>query len=210
MDGSQEYITIKKATKLYGFDPQLLRKWEKEGFIQAQRTPGNTRMFRRCDLEKALGIDGTQTHKKHNICYCRVSSKKQSDDLKRQSDQLRSLYPEHTVIEDVGSGINFSRKGLQTILEYAMCRSIGEVVVAHRDRLSRFGFDLLECIIIKGGGSITVLDNDTCKSKDEELAEDLLAIIHVFNCRQMGKRRYSNKKSQGETVSKSGTETNPP
>ena len=209
MDGSQEYITIKKATKLYGFDPQLLRKWEKEGFIQAQRTPGNTRMFRRCDLEKALGINGTQTKRKqHNICYCRVSSKKQHDDLKRQSDHLGSIYPEHIIIEDVGSGINFSRKGLQTILEYAMCRSIGEVVVAHRDRLSRFGFDLLECIITKGGGSLTVLDNDTGKSRDEELAEDLLAIIHVFNCRQMGKRRYGNKKSQSETVSNPGTEAN--
>ena len=86
--------------------------------------------------------------------------------------------------------------------------SIGEVVVAHRDRLSRFGFELIESIVSKGGGKITVLDNDSGKSKDEELAEDLLAIIHVFNCRQMGKRRYGNKKSQSETLSNDGTEEN--
>ncbi len=209
-ENKQEFITIQKATKLYGFSSQILRKWENAGLIKSQRTPRNTRMYRKCDLESALGINESQNinEQKKNIVYCRVSSKKQSNDLKRQSEFLRSLYPEYILIEDVGSGINFTRKGLQTILEYAMQGNLGEVVVAHRDRLSRFGFELLEVIISKGGGSITVLENESGKSKEEELAEDLLAIIHVFNCRQMGKRRYGNKKSQNQDLSESATEEN--
>ena len=208
-ESKQEFITIQKATKIYGFSSQILRKWEKAGLIKSQRTPRNTRMYRRCDLESALGITESQElDQTRNIIYCRVSSKKQSDDLKRQSEYLRSIYPEYDLVEDVGSGIDFSRKGLQAILEYAMQGILGEVVVAHRDRLSRFGFELLEVIISKGGGKITVLENESGKSGEEELAEDLLAIIHVFNCRQMGKRRYGNKKSQDQDLSNSSAEEN--
>jgi predicted site-specific integrase-resolvase len=85
--------------------------------------------------------------------------------------------------------------------------SIGEVVVAYRDRLCRFGFELIELIIQKGGGSITVLNSLLYKSKEDELTEDLLAITHVFNSGKMGQRRYCNKKSQDKTLSESEAET---
>lgn len=205
MDDTQEFIPIKKATKIYGVSSQVLKKWEESGFIQSLRTPGNTRIYRRADLESALGITGTSSSKR-NFCYCRVSSKKQVDDLRRQSDYLRTLYPEYTIIEDIGSGINFTRKGLQTILGSAIKGDIGEVVVAYKDRLARFGFELIETIVQKAGGEIKVLDNQIYKSKEDELAQDLLAIIHVFNCRQMGKRRYSHQKPQDKDLSESKTE----
>ena len=206
MSNEQAFLTIKKATKIYGISAKALRKWEVAGLLQSTRTPGNTRMYRRTTLESALGLNVHSLSEKRNFCYCRVSSKKQSDDLERQSRYIGSLYPQHTLLADVGPGINFSRKGLQTILECAMRKDIGEVVVAYRDRLARFGFDLIESIVIKGGGYITVLDNQLYKSKEDELTKDLLAIIHVFNCRQMGKRRYSRPKSQGEIISDVGTE----
>ena len=204
-----EFITIKKATKIYGLSANALRKWEAAGLLESTRTPRNTRMYRRATLESALGLNVNSLSEKRNFCYCRVSSKKQSDDLERQSKYIGSLYPQHALLADVGSGINFSRKGLQTILECAMRKDIGEVVVAYRDRLARFGFDLIESIVTKGGGHITVLDNQLYKSKEDELTEDLLAIIHVFNCRQMGKRRYSGPQSQSKTLSDLGAERGP-
>jgi hypothetical protein len=86
--------------------------------------------------------------------------------------------------------------------------TIGELVVAHRDRLCRFGFELIEYIVEKSGGKITVLEHDSNKSSEQELAEDLLSIVHVFSCRQMGKRTYTNRAvksptNQAETVSES-------
>jgi predicted site-specific integrase-resolvase len=162
-------------------------------------------MYRRTDLETALGIiRDTGQGIRQNFCYCRVSSAKQKDDLERQSSYLGSLYPQYCIIKDVGSGINFSRKGLLAILECAMQKQIGEVVVAYKDRLSRFAFELIETIVRKGGGKITVLDNQQYKSKEDELSEDLLAIVHVFSCRKMGQRRYSSEKSQVEDSSESG------
>ena len=68
--------------------------------------------------------------------------------------------------------------------------TIGEIVIAHRDRLSRFGFDLFKLIIQKAGGNIIVLDDEKNKSTEQELAEDLLSIIHIYSCKQMGKRKY--------------------
>ena len=105
-------------------------------------------------------------------------------------------YSSYTTISDIASGINFKRKGLQTILDSCIQGVIGEVVIAHRDRLSRFGFDLVKIIIEKAGGTITILDDEENKSSEQELAEDLLSIIHIYSCRQMGKRNYKIKQSK--------------
>jgi predicted site-specific integrase-resolvase len=133
------------------------------------------------------------------------------DDLVRQINYVQSRNPEYTTyrtLSDIGSGINFTRKGLQTILDTCLQGTIGEVVVAHRDRLSRFGFDLIKCFIIKAGGKLTVLDDDGNKSTEQELAEDLLSIIHIYSCKQMGKRSYKTKKSKNSIEAKSNTEEN--
>ena len=118
------------------------------------------------------------------------------DDLARQTEYLQQRRPEYASyisITDVASGINFKRKGLQTILDACLQGTIGELVVAHRDRICRFGFELIESLVQKAGGKITVLDNDGNKNTEQELAEDLLSIVHVYSCRQMGKRSYTNR-----------------
>ena len=136
------------------------------------------------------------------------------DDLLRQTEYLQQRRPEYASyvsITDVASGINFKRKGLQTILDACLQGTIGELVVAHRDRLCRFGFELVESIVRKAGGQITVLDNDGNKSGEQELAEDLLSIIHVYSCKQMGKRSYSNrvsKSSQNQVETQLSSENN--
>jgi predicted site-specific integrase-resolvase len=77
---------------------------------------------------------------------------------------------------------------------------IGEIVIAHRDRLSRFGFDLIELLVSKSGGKIIVLDDQHNKSTEQELAEDLLSIVHIYSYRQMGKRSYKSKQPINKSI----------
>ena len=201
MNGKKEetkYITIKEACRLSGLHQNTLRKLGDEQTIKCYKTPGGQRRFDKLDLEKMcnsipINTETTRT----NFIYTRVSSKKQMDDLSRQITYIQSKRPEfntYTTLSDIGSGINFKRKGLQTILDSCLQGVIGEVVIAHRDRLSRFGFELIKCFITKAGGSITVLDDDGHKSTEQELAEDLLSIVHIYSCKQMGKRSYKSSK----------------
>ena len=113
------------------------------------------------------------------------------DDLKRQSDFLRRECPDHILVTDIGSGVNWKRKGLQTILEGAIQGRISEVVVAHRDRLCRFAFELLDFLFHSLGVELIVLDKEEGKSNEQELTDDIISIIHIFSCRNMGRRRYS-------------------
>ena len=106
---------------------------------------------------------------------------------------MQNKYPEHKLVTDIGSGLNFKRKGLQTILERAFNEEIDQVVIAYKDRLSRFAFELVKWVLEKHKVELVVL-NETMGSESEELSNDLLSIIHVFSCRINGKRRYSKKR----------------
>lgn len=207
MNGTREkiFVNTKEARELLKVTSATLRNWDKQGKIETIRTPSRIRMYNKECILKILGKNGT-TPEKRKIAYCRVSSKKQSDDLERQKDSFRSSHPSHELVEDIGSGINFKRKGLQRILESSMRGELEEVVVSHRDRLCRFAFELIESILSKNNTKLVVLDKTEHKSSSEELAEDVLAIIQVFACREMGKRRYKSSKDKVETEHK--TETN--
>lgn len=190
-----QYVNTKEARELLRITAATLRRWDKDGKIQTIRTPSGIRMYNKECILEILGEKGTIPEKR-KVAYCRVSSKKQADDLERQKDSFRSSHPNHELVEDIGSGINFKRKGLQRILEQAMQGEIEEVVVSHRDRLCRFAFELIEWILTKNNTRLVVLDKTEHKSGSEELAEDVLAIIQVFACREMGKRRYKSSKDK--------------
>ena len=206
MDGTdikKEYISIDEASKITGLSIQTIRKLGDKKQIKCFKTPSGHRRFNKQDLEKFCDPDSfnekDSENTKINYIYTRVSSKKQLDDLSRQVEYIQKRKPEYssyTTISDIASGINFKRKGLQPILDSCIQGVIGEVVIAHRDRLSRFGFDLVKIIIEKAGGTITILDDEKNKSSEQELAEDLLSIIHIYSCRQMGKRSYKIKQSK--------------
>lgn len=198
------YMHIREARKLLGVSTQTLHNWDKRGQIRTTRLPSGARLYHKQDVYDILGIDSTPPQKQ-KIIYCRVSSKKQVDDLERQTNLLREQYPDHLLVTDVGSGINWKRKGLQAILDAAMSGQLEEVVVAHRDRLCRFAFELLEFILSKAGSKLIVLDAEAGRSSEQELTDDILSIIHVYSCRSMGKRRYKSKKDT--TVSNEGTES---
>ena len=192
-----KYISIREASIITGINAQTLRKLGDENKIKCYKTLSGQRKFDKEYLEKMCNNvnidDKINQDKKQNYIYTRVSSKKQSDDLDRQIEFIRNKRTEYTSyisVSDIASGINFNRKGLTTILDAALQGTLGEVIVAHRDRLCRFGFDLIKIIIEKQGGKITVLDDERNKSSEQELSEDLLSIVHIYSCRQMGKRSY--------------------
>lgn len=192
-----EYVNTKEAREMLRVTATTLRRWDKDDKIQTIRTPSGTRMYNKECILKILGKKGDSSERK-KIAYCRVSSKKQIDDLERQKDSIRSIYPDHELVEDIGSGINFKRKGLQSILGQSMRGEVEEVVVSHRDRLCRFAFDLIEWILAKNDTRLVVLDKTEYKSESSELAEDVVAIIQVFACKEMGKRRYTRHKNKIE------------
>ena len=211
---TKKFVPIRMAERITGLKPGTLRVYANKSQIESYRTPSGQRMFNTESLLSFTStvdiVNGNPRKNRTNYCYTRVSSKKQMDDLSRQIKFVqRPEYSKYVLISDIGSGINFKRKGLQTILDECLSGTIGEIIIAHRDRLSRFGYDLIESIVKKAGGKITVIQNQESKSTEQELAEDLLSIIHIYSCRQMGRRNYSkNNKNTKDTNVSNITTTN--
>jgi putative resolvase len=178
------YVTSKEAVKILGLHPNTLRCYADNGTIESFRTKSGQRRY---NVAAYLGLQKQSV----TLCYCRVSSPKQRDDLERQVGFMQSRYPSAEVVKDIGSSLNYKRKGLRSILGRAMRGDKLEIVVAHKDRLARFGFELIEWIIQQNGGRIVVL-NQTNLSPEPELTTDLLSILHVFSCRMHGLRNYKN------------------
>ena len=176
------YVNGKQASKILGLHQNTLRAYADNGTIISYRTKAG---HRRYNIEAYLGHQQQST----TICYCRVSSSKQRDDLERQVKFMREQYPGAEVVKDIGSGLNYKRRGLKAILERSMRGDQLKIVVAHRDRLARFGFELIEWIVQQNGGKIVVL-KQTNLSPEQELTNDLLSILHVFSCRMHGLRNY--------------------
>lgn len=187
------FLKIGDASKELGICQQTLRKYIDQDKIPHRTTPGGHRLV---DVDAYLEGKSKQTvvikdDNRTNVFYCRVSSKKQNDDLERQVEFARKEYPNHEIVKDIGSGINWKRRGFQSLLARITRREIKEVVIFHRDRISRFGYELVESIFSLNDTVLKVHDkSETHKSSEEDLADDLMAIVTVFACRQMGKRRY--------------------
>jgi predicted site-specific integrase-resolvase len=179
--------TPKQLSKLFGVTSETLIQWEKEGKITAQKTPGGHRRY----VYHTPSQPQEPSDQKISYVYARVSSPKQKGDMERQIAFLQSKFPNHQVVSDIGSGINFKRRGLITLLDHVFGGRVQEVVVAHRDRLSRFGFELFELIFERFGTTLRVLSDPDDKEPVHELAKDLLSIVTVFTARYYGSRAYS-------------------
>lgn len=178
-----KYVTPREACKILQVSEKTLRTWDAEGKITATRLPNG---HRRYDIDSVLkGV----TDSRKTILYTRVSSHKQREDLHRQSDYLKSLFPHGEVVAEVGSGLNFKRKGLLSVLGRVMSGNVKEVVVTYSDRLVRFGIDLIRWICEQNDCQLVVL-NKIALSPERELVEDILAIVHIFSCRLYGLRKY--------------------
>jgi len=195
------YFTINKFSKIVGVTPQTLRNWDKDGKLKPHHTTeSGYRYYSEEQLNQVLNIK--QKNKKV-IGYCRVSSPKQKDDLERQIENVKIYLlaqgKPFEIISDVGSGINCKRKGLLELLDRINKNEVEKVVVLYKDRLSRFGFELIEYVASLHGCEIEIIDN-TQKTEQEELVEDLVQIITVFSCKLQGKRAHKARKLIKELV----------
>src|SRR4029078_2567472 len=199
MDGGR-WIATKEACALYGVSGNTIRRWADNGSIDYKRTPGNNRVF----YISSNGVFASPTKTKSNYIYARVSSYKQRDDMERQISFLRDKYPNYTIIKDIGSGLNYKRRGLLKLLELSSKGNIDTIVVFSKDRLCRFGFDLFSWIFDQNNTKLLVYEHQD-KSPEQEFTEDILAILQVFACRWNGKRKYTiskDKEVQIEVISK--------
>ena len=195
------YLPSRKASERLGLHPNTLRTYADQGKIPHYRNAAGQRLY---DVDAFLrGARPAET-----VCYCRVSSAKQRDDLQRQVEFMRERYPDARIVTDVGGGLNFKRKGLVALLERLHRGDKLRIVVAHRDRLARFGFELIRWMAEQNGGEVVVLGN-TEYSPEQELTEDILAILHTFSCRLHGLRRYRNAIQEDQGLSDGGATTDP-
>jgi predicted site-specific integrase-resolvase len=200
-----KYYSIHEFSKLLGVTPQTLRNWDGNGKLKPSHTSTNGyRYYSQEQLNELLGI--SQSDKKV-IGYCRVSSNKQKDDLERQIESmekyLTSLDCEYEIITDIGSGINYTKKGLRSLLKRINNQEVGKIVIFYKDRLMRFGFEMIEYMASLNGCEIEVLDS-TEKTEQEELVEDLVQIVTVFSCKLQGKRAHKTRKLIEELLSDNG------
>ncbi|KYC42826.1 DNA invertase [Scytonema hofmannii PCC 7110] len=181
------YVTPREAMQILQVSEKTLRDWDKAGRISTIRTPAG---HRRYDIDSVL--DPKNTKQRKTVLYCRVSSHKQRDDLNRQADYLQSLFPSGVVIKEIGSGLNYKRKGLQTLLGQILSGDVEQVVCSDFDRLARFGIEIIDYICKQNNTKLVVL-NRIDLSGEREFVEDILAIIHVFSSKLYGLRKYKQK-----------------
>ena len=179
-----KYYSIGEFSKLIGKNAQTLREWDKKDILKPHHVaPTGYRYYSQEQLNHFLGIKGIETKTKKVIGYCRVSSNKQKDDLVRQVENVKTYMIakgySFDVITDVGSGIDYNKKGLNQLIDMITNSEIEKIVILYKDRLLRFGFEIID---------------NTEKPEEQELVEDLIQIVTAFSCRLPGKRANKAKK----------------
>lgn len=189
----EQLYTMKEASKLLGVHIRTIQKWDRQGKIRCVRTVGGKRRVPESEIKRILGI-----HEERKILgYARVSSGTQRDDLDRQIELISQYAKERgweiEILKDVGSGLREDRKNFQKLLKMVMNREVSKVIVAYPDRLTRFGFKILEEFFKSYGTEILVINHED-KTPHEELIEDLITIISHFAVKLYGMGSHKYKK----------------
>ena len=188
------FIKIGEAAKSLGVSIQTLRRWEETGYLLPDRkSPGNTRYYNLDKLINKKNFDDDLT-----ICYARVSSHDQKEDLKRQAEVLAAYSTKQgwnfQVIQDLGSGMNYQKKGLKNLINLILEKKFSRLVLTHKDRLLRFGAELIFALCEAKQIEVVIINKGDEVSFEEELAQDVLEIITVFSARLYGSRSRKNKR----------------
>lgn len=185
-------VSIGEAAQIKGVSIDTLRYWEKEGKLNSVRTEGGHRRYKLSDLIPL------STEDKKTIAYCRVSSHDQKSDLERQALVLSAYCESHNwnceLIQDLGSGLNYKKKGLRKLIDCILDGQCDRLVIAHKDRLLRFGSELIFSLCEHFGVEVVILNRKEDTSEEEDLAKDVLEIITVFSARLYGSRSHKNQK----------------
>jgi predicted site-specific integrase-resolvase len=191
-------IGIGAASKELGVSITTLRRWEAEGKIQAERTPKGHRRYDLAQLRGLKPYEASQTNRP-TLCYARVSSRDQQEDLVRQMRVLESFCAAngwtYEVMQDLGSGLNYNKKGLQQLIRRICSGRVGRLVVTNKDRLLRFGSELVFSLCEAFQTEVVIINQgEQPLGFEEELAQDVLEIITVFSARLYGSRSHKNRK----------------
>ena len=192
--GLEKHYTMKEASRILGVSVRRLQIWDKQGKIRCVRTPGGRRRIPESELKRILGIKEADVSRKA-VIYARVSSydQKQKGDLERQKRSLLDYakskgYEVIATLEDVSSGLDEERKSLSKLFNMVERGEVGAVIVAYKDRLTRFGFRYLERYFASYGVRIEVINGEEPKDAYQELVEDLIALVSSFAGKLYGLR----------------------
>lgn len=197
------YLSIGQAAELLGISISTLRRWEKEGYFCASyRTKGGHRRYSLKEIQTELletePSDCVEEQRK-TYGYSRVSSSDQKLDLKRQTKRLenycKSRKWDFEIISDLGSGINYKKKGLNRLIKLICQGKVSRLVLTHKDRLLRFGSPLLFKLCEFNNCEVVILEKQLNKSFEQELVADVIEIMTVFTAKMYGKRSHRNRKA---------------
>jgi len=185
----ERLYTLKEAKRLLGVTTKTIQRWDKEGKMRVVRTVGGRRRIPESEIKRILGLKEERVV----VGYARVSSTAQKDDLERQKQLIHSYakdkgYGEVQILGDVGSGLNEKRKGFLRLLEMVAERKVSKVIVAYKDRLTRFGFETLRKMFQAFGTEIEVIYSE--ENPREELVEDLITVVSHFAGKLYGMRSH--------------------
>ena len=184
--------TPQEFARKIGVTVHTLQRWDRTGRLVAKRTHTNRRYYTDEDVRAVLGQ--SQEANRVSVVYCRVSSVAQQVDLANQRQLLEQFCAARGItvdewIEEIGGGLNFKRQRFLMLVDRIVAGEIGTLVIAHKDRLTRFGFDLLEHLCEQAGCALLVMNSESL-SPEREMVEDLMTILHCFSSRLYGLRNY--------------------
>lgn len=191
-------ISTGKAAKLLGVAVKTLQRWEREGrLVPVARTDSNRRLYTEKQIREFIGLRNAASEPTRLVAYCRVSSAAQKPDLANQRKVLEEFVVAKGLanvefIEEVGGGLNFKRKRFLALMDEIGRREIKTLILAHRDRLTRFGFEWFEHFAKTNGCELMVLNQERL-SHEQEMVQDLMTIVHCFSSRLYGLRNYRKK-----------------
>ena len=198
-----KYYTINQARKMLGVSAQTLRNWDKAGKLKPHHTSANGyRYYAEDDLNSFLGV---KIEDAKTIGYCRVDSSKQKEELKKQQEDLRTYLlaqgKPFEIISDIGSGMDYKRKGLQELIKRITNGSIAKIVILHEDKLTIFGFQLIACIAEIYNCEIEIIDTSK-QVEQEQVLENLIQIMTACSYKLKGKKASKIKKMIKELTEK--------
>lgn len=191
-------ISTGKAAKLLGISVKTLQRWEREDrLVPVARTDSNRRLYTEAQIREFIGLRNAVSEPSRLVAYCRVSGVGQKSDLANQRQVLEEFVVAKGLanvefIEEIGDGLNFKRKRFLTLMDEIGRREIKTLILAHQDRLARFGFEWFEYFAKLNGCELLVL-NQNRLSPEQEMVQDLMTIVHDFSLRLFGLRNYQKK-----------------
>lgn len=191
---NSQLISISQTALLLGVSVVTIRRWNKLGKLNSTRSFGNHRRFFKNDILNIINPNNNTLH----LGYARVSTHDQKKDLETQITRLESFiqHNDHKmVISDLGSGLNYNKKGLSKLIDLIINSKVNTLYLTHKDRLLRFGSQLIFSLCAKFGTKIVIIDASQSISFEQELSQDVIELMTVFSARLYGKRSNKNKKA---------------